>query len=188
MKPLLLLFAVSFGFPAAAQTPEHSVLHELATTADVIAVAKLREPQMWSMSELIVMTGHATALVERTLKGESLPSKITVQVVRQLDVQSVALERPQEPNAKGGAEFPVTPAAPSKFIVVEDTDQLKSAAKVFVFLRRAKDGTLNAVDGFVYTFPYSTEAEGMVSSLAKKHANKPWMANPTSPSVLDAPR
>lgn len=178
MKPLLLVLAVSFEFPASAQTSEHPVLHELATTADVIAIAKLREPQMWRTSELMVMTGHASALVERTLKGESLPSKTTVQVVRHLDIQSVALEPPQEPNSKGGSEFPVTPAAPSKFIVVDDTDQLMSAAKVFVFLRRAKDGTLNAVDGFLYTLPYSIEMEGVVSSIAKRHAQQAVDGNP----------
>lgn len=150
-----------------AQTNEHPIIYQLVNTADVIAVARVREPQMWRTSELIVMTGQSTALVERTLKGEKLPSKITVQVVRHLDIENTALEPPQEPNPKSGSEFPVTPAIPSKFITVDATDQLKDSDKVIVFLRRSEDGTLNAVDGFLYTLPHTRELEGAVSSAAK---------------------
>jgi len=172
MKPLFLLLAASFGCPVVAQTNEHPVIHQLATSADVIAVARLREPQIWRESELIMMTGQSTALVERTLKGEALPTKITIQIVRHLDIEHMAIETPQAPNPKTGLDFPVTPAIPSKFITVDDTDRLKSADKVIVFLRRSKDGTLNAVDGFLYTLPYSFELEGVVSSAAKSPAQQ----------------
>lgn len=172
MKSLFLLLAVSFEFSVAAQTNEHPVLHEMASTADVIAVAKLREPQVWRLSELIVMTGHATALVERTLKGESLPSKITVQVVRHLDLENLTLESPEVPILDSGWKIPAVQAASDKVIVADDKDQLKSAVSVLVFLRRAKDGTLNAVDGFLYTLPHSIELEGVVSAIAKRNAQK----------------
>ena len=180
MKPLFLLLAVSFGFPAAAQTNEHPIIYQLAATADVIAVAKLREPQIWRGSELVVMTGHATALVERTLKDESLPSKITVQVIRHLDSESLVLERPEIPSPKAGFEFPVTPAIPSKFTTVDDTDRLKSADKVIVFLRRGKDGALNAIDGFLYTLPHSLELEGVVSAAAKNQAQQDGGGQPAA--------
>jgi hypothetical protein len=180
MKPLLLLLAVSFGFPAAAQTKEHPIIYQLVTTADVVAVARVRDPQIWLTSELIVMTGQSTALVERTLKGEKLPLKITVGIIRHLDTESLVLERPQEPNPKGGLEFPVTPAIPSKFTKVDDTDRLKSADKVIVFLRRSKDGTLNAIDGFLYTLPYSLELEGVVSAAAKDQAQQDGGGQPAT--------
>lgn len=170
MKPLLLLLAISFGLPAAAQTTEHPLIYQLATTADVIAVARMRDPQIWIGSELIVETAHSTALVERTLKGEKLPLKITIQIVRHLNLESMALERPQEPNQNSVSAFPITPTSTSKYITVDDTDQLKDAAQVIVFLRRAKDGTLSAVDGFLFTLPYTRELEGVVSSAAKNQA------------------
>jgi hypothetical protein len=186
MKPLLLLLAVSFGFPAAAQTNEHPIIHQLVTSADVIAVAWIRDPQFWFTSELIVMTGQSTALVERTLKGEKLPLKITVGVVRHLDIESLVLERPQEPSPKGRLEVPVTPAIPSKFTTVDDTDRLKSADKVIVFLRRGKDGTLSAIDGFLYTLPYSLELEGVVSAAAKNQAQQGADGNrPQAPQSPD---
>jgi hypothetical protein len=182
MKLLLLLLAISFGYPAAAQTNEHPIIHHLVTTADVIAVARLREPQMWIASELIVMTGQSTALVKRTLKGKELPTKINIQIVRHLDIEHMEPERPNAASPKGGLEFPVTSATPSKFIMVDDTNRLKSADKVIVFLRSTKEGTLSAVDGFLYTLPYSLELEGAISSATKNQAQQDGGGQPATRS------
>jgi len=168
MKPLLLLLAVAFGYPAAAQSNEHPIIHQLAAKADAIAVARLREPQVWRTSELIVMTGQSTARIERTLKGKELPLKITVQVVRHLDPEILVLEPPQVPSAARG--FPATPAMPGEIGKARDTDSLENADKVIVFLRRSGKGELSAVDGFLYTLPYSPELERAVSSAAKHQA------------------
>lgn len=146
------------------------MIHQLTAEADVIAVAKLCEPQMWFTSELIVMTGQSSALVERTLKGKELPSKVTVQVVRHLDIENLALEPPQVPNK--AKNFPATPASPSKFTRADDTTGIDNMDKVIVFLRRSKDGELSAVDGFLYTLPYSTELESAVLSAAKNQAHQ----------------
>ena len=156
------------------------MIYQLAAEADVIAVAKLREPQIWITSELIVMTGQSTALVERTLKGKEQPSKITVQVVRHLDIESLVFECPQKPSPKVGPEVPVTPAIPSKFTTVDDTDRLKNADKVIVFLHRGEDDTLNAIDGFLYTLPYSLELEGVVSVVAKNQAQQDGSGQPAT--------
>jgi hypothetical protein len=180
MKPLLLLLAVSFGHPAAAQTNEHPIIHQLATAADVIAVARLREPQLWRSSELIVMTGLSTALIDRTLKGEVQPPKIMIQVVRHLDIEHMEPELPNAPSPNGGLKFPVTPAIPSKPTNVHDTTGLESADKVIVFLRRSKEGTLSAVDGFLYTLPYSLELEGAVSSAVRTQAQQDAAAQPAT--------
>ena len=48
--------------------------------------------------------------------------------------------------------------------------RLDNADKVIVFLRRSKDGGLSAVDGFLYTLPYSAELESAVLSAAKNQA------------------
>lgn len=165
MKLLLLLFAVSLGHPVLGQTNQHPIIHHLATTADVIAVARINDPKVWITSELVIMTGQSTALVERTLKGVELPSKITVQVVRHIDIETLALESPQAPIKT--KNFPTTPASPTKFDRADDSASLDSADKVIVFLRRSKNGDLSAVDGFLYTLPYSPELESAISSAAK---------------------
>ena len=185
MKTLfLLLLAVSIGYPAAAQSNEHPIIHKLATTADVIAIVRLREPPMWFTSELIVETGLSTALVERTLKGQKLPPRITIQVVRQWDPNP---ELPNSENPKGELELPVTPATPSKSIKVDDTASLEKAEKVIVFLRRSEKGALSAVDGFLYTLPYSPELEGVVTSAANNQAQQAVPSDGHKPSSHVAP-
>lgn len=186
MKSLLILLAVSSGFPAAAQSNEHPIIHQLVTTADVIAVARVRDPQMWFTSELIVMTSQSTAVVDRTLKGTELPTKITIQIVRHLDIEHSAPELPNAADPKDDSEFPVTPATPSKFVKVDDTDRLKRSDKVIVFLRRSKDGTLNSVDGFLYALPYSLELDGVVSSAAKRQAQRGGAGQPATRSESDS--
>lgn len=173
MRTFFTILAILFGCSSAAQ--EHPMIDQLAAKSDVIAVAKLREPQIWFTSELIMMTGHSSALVERTLKGKEQPSKITVQVVRHIDIENFALEPPQIPiQAKN---FPVTPASPHKFVKSDASTDLDNADKVIVFLHRTKDGELSAVDGFLYTLPYSAELESAVLSAAKNQAQQDGASN-----------
>jgi hypothetical protein len=177
MKSLFTILAILFGHSATAQTNAHPMLHQLAAEADVIAVAKLREPRIWFTSELIRMTGQSTALVERTLKGKELSKKITVLVVRHIDIENITSEPPQVPiEAKN---FPVTPSSPSKFAEAETTN-LDHADKVIVFLRGSQDGELSAVDGFLYTIPYSGDLESAVLSAVKNQAQQASAIQPAT--------
>jgi hypothetical protein len=170
MKFLFAIVATLIGYSSTAQTKPHPMIDQLAAEADVIVVAKHREPQIWRGSELIVMTGLSTALVERTLKGKELPSKITVKVVRHLDIQNLALEPPQVPiEAKN---FPVTPVAPTKYVSPDVTTDQDNADKVIVFLRRSKDGELHAIDGFLYTLPFSDELESALLASIKNQVQQ----------------
>lgn len=165
MKAIFALFAVLFTYSAEAQNNAHPILHQLVRDADVVAVAKLREPQLWVTSELIVMTGQSTAHVERTLKGKELPTKIIIRVVRNIDIEHVVSEEPQLPEKAVG--FPVTPVIPTKFTKDEGAADATPADKVIVFLRRSENGDLSAVDGFLYSLPYSPELASAVLSATK---------------------
>lgn len=166
---LFLLSAATFVQPAAAQIIEHPIIDQLATTADVIAVARLREPQIWQTSQLVVMTGQSKALIERSLKGGELPLKVMIRVVRHLAPESLTREPSQAPSE--AKEFPKTPATPTEFREAGDTANLENADKVIVFLRRSKLGTLSAIDGFLYALPYSPELEKWVATSVKDQHN-----------------
>jgi len=165
------ILGCSILLASADVVQKHPLLSELVGSADEIVVARQRLPQMWTTSELVVFTGLAEADITKSVKGTAGSGcRLRFRIVRIFEAEPEPIQEAAIPSES--IQFPRTPDVPSEF---KDTGEVKIPVKApeeILFLRRNQDGSLSAIDGFVYALPYSVDLERAIRAVQKFQAQQ----------------